>query len=219
MEFYDVHFSYIDQETLEEKHITLPEQGGGSLIPDAPLNPGVMHTIATGSGGHLGLYRLETQVTSGNGTLRMSGIGSSTGAREAIKVGFDYFKANASRVSSSAKAGDHDYHLHVVELHNSGPTTALTLSSFIALCSGILGKSLEPQLVVLGSMSLGGNIIPVENLAGSLQVAFDAGAKRILLPMASVRDIPTIPGELFGKFQTSFYSDPADAVFKALGVH
>ena len=60
--------------------------------------------------------------------------------------------------------------------------------------------------------------IPVENLAESLQMAFDSGAKRILLPMASVRDIPTIPGELFAKFQTSFYSDPTDAVFKALGV-
>jgi ATP-dependent Lon protease len=106
-----------------------------------------------------------------------------------------------------------------LELHNTGPTNALTLSSFVALCSGILGKPVEPQMVVLGSMSLGGNIIPVGNLASCLQVAFDSGAKRILLPMASVGDIPTIPGELFAKFQTSFYSDPADAVFKALGVH
>ena len=73
-------------------------------------------------------------------------------------------------------------------------------------------------MVVLGSMSLGGNIVPVENLAESLQVAFDAGGKRILLPMASVSDIPSIPGELFAKFQTSFYADPSDAVFKALGV-
>ena len=81
-----------------------------------------------------------------------------------------------------------------------------------------MGKPLQSQLVVLGSMSLGGNIVPVENLAESLQVAFDAGAKRILLPMASVTDIPTVPGELFAKFQTSFYSDPSDAVFKALGV-
>ena len=74
-------------------------------------------------------------------------------------------------------------------------------------------------MVVLGRMSLGGNIVPVENLAESLQVAADAGAKRLLLPMASVGDIPTIPGELFAKFQTSFYADPKDAVFKALGVH
>ena len=74
------------------------------------------------------------------------------------------------------------------------------------------------QMVILGDMSLGGSIKPVENLAGCMQLAFDCGAKRVLLPMASVSDIPTIPGELFAKFQTSFYSDPVDAVFKALGV-
>ena len=218
MEFYDVHFSYLDQETREEKFISVPEQGGGSLIPDGPLNPGVMHTVGTGSGGHLGLYRIETQVTAGNGSLKMSGLGSNTAAKEAIKVGFDYFKANAHRVSASMKAGDHDYHLHIVELHNTGPTTAMTLSTFVALCSGVMGKPLQSQMVVLGSMSLGGSIIPVENLASSLQVAFDSGAKRLLLPMASVKDIATIPGELFAKFQTGFYADPVDAVFKALGV-
>jgi ATP-dependent Lon protease len=112
----------------------------------------------------------------------------------------------------------HDFHLHVVELHNTGPTTSLTLAAFVALCSAILSRGLQPQLVVLGSMSLGGNVVPVDNLAESLQVAFDSGGKRILLPMASVRDLPTIPGELFARFQTSFYADPADAVFKALGV-
>lgn len=218
MEFFDVHFSFIDIETMEEKFITVPEQGGGTLIPDGPLSPGIMHTIATGGGGHLGLYRLETQITAGNGALQTSGLGSNSTAKEAIKVGFDFFKANASRISASIKAGEHDYHLHVVELHNSGPTSALTLSTFVVLCSGVMGKPIQQQMVVLGSMSLGGNIVPVENLAESLQVALDSGARRILLPMASVRDIPTIPGELFAKFQTSFYSDPTDAVFKALGV-
>ena len=217
MDFFDVHFSYIDMETLQEKFISVPEQGGGTLIPDGPMSPGALHTVATGSVGHLGLYRLETQVTAGNGSLKTSGLGSNSGAKEAIKVGFDFFRANASRVSASIKAGDHDYHLHIVELHNTGPTNALTLSAFLALCSAVFGKSIQSQIVVLGSMSLGGNVIPVENLAQSLQVAFDSGAKRILLPMASVRDIPTIPGELFAKFQTSFYSDPVDAVFKALG--
>jgi ATP-dependent Lon protease len=218
MEFFDVHFSYLDVETGEERFVSVPEQGGGTLIPDGPLNPGTMHTVAPGSSGHLGLYRLETQVTGGNGALKMSGVGSSAAAKEAIKVGFDFFKANAGHVSASLKASEHDYHLHVVELHNTGPTQAMTLASFVALCSAVLGKPVQPQLVVLGSMSLGGSIVPVENLADSLQVALDAGAKKLLLPMASVKDIPTIPGELFAKFQTGFYADPADAVFKALGV-
>ncbi len=219
MEFFDVHLSYIDLETNEEKVVRVKEQGGDSLIPDDPLNPGSLYTVSRGSGGHLGLYRLETQVTAGNGQLKLSGFGSNTAAKESVKVGFDYFRANATQIQASVKAGDHDYHLHVVEAHNTGPSTTLTMAAFVALCSALVGKSLESQMVVLGSMSLGGNIVPVENLAESLQVAAEAGAKRLLLPMASVGDIPTIPGELFAKFQTSFYADPKDAVFKALGVH
>ena len=175
-------------------------------------------TASTGSGGHLGLYRMETQVTVGNGTLKMSGLGTNALAKESIKVGFDYFKANAAHVSASIKPGEHDYHLHIVELQNTGANTAMALPTFVALCSAVLGKSVQSSMVVLGTMSLGGSIVPVENLADTLQVAFDTGAKRILLPMASVGDIPSIPGELFAKFQTSFYADPRDAAFKALGV-
>ncbi len=218
MEFYDVHFSFIDNDSREEHFVSVPEQGGGNLIPEGPLKPGVLHTIATGSAGHLGVYRLETQTTAGNGKLTTSGLGSNSAAKEALRVAFDFFKANVSRVSGSAKAGDHDFHVHSVELQNTGPTKTMTLIGFIAFCSGVMQKPLQGQLVVLGDMSLGGSIIPVENLAECLQVAFDSGAKRILLPMASVGDIPTIPGELFAKFQTSFYSDPVDAAFKALGV-
>jgi ATP-dependent Lon protease len=135
-----------------------------------------------------------------------------------VKVVFDYFRANAGQIQGSVKPGDHDYHLHVIEAHNTGPSTTLTLAAFVALCSALVKKPIEPQMVVLGTMSLGGSLIPVESLAESLQVAADAGAKRLLLPMASVADLPTIPGELFAKFQTGFYSDPRDAVFKALGV-
>jgi len=218
MEFYDVHFSYIDAETREEKFVGVPEQGGGFLIPEGPLNPGTLHTINTGSSGHLGIYRIELQVTAGNGKLSISGAGSSSRTREAIKVAFDYFKANSNRISVSLKPGEKDFHLHIVELNNTGPTSAMTLPCFIALCSGLMGRPVQGSLVVLGDMSLGGSIVPADNLAAGLQVAFDSGAKRILVPMSSVGDIPTIPGELFAKFQTSFYSDPVDAVFKGLGV-
>ncbi|MFC1609533.1 protease Lon-related BREX system protein BrxL [Myxococcota bacterium] len=217
MEFYDVHFSYHDLATNQEHFVTVKEQGGGSLIPDGPPKPGVLYTVAKGSS-HLGLYRLELQVTSGSGKLSLSGFGSNSGSKEAVKVAFDFLKANASRVSASMKVGEHDFHLHVVELHNTGPTTSLTLPSFLAFCSGLMGKPVQSQMVVLGDMSLGGTIAKAEDMASALQVAFDAGAKRTLVPMASVADIPSVPGELFAKFQTSFYADAVDAAFKGLGV-
>ena len=217
MEFYDVHFSYIDNETLSESFVSVREQGGGSLIPEGQLSPGTLHTVAWGSAEMLGIYRLELQITAGSGKLSISGISSNSAARESIKIAFDFFKANMSRVSGAAKVLESDFHLHIVELQNTG-AASLTLSSLISFCSGVLKKAVQSQLVTLGGMSLGGSVVPTENLAASLQAAFDAGAKRILLPMASVSDIPSVPGELFAKFQINFYSDPIDAVFKALGV-
>ncbi|MCF8038491.1 MAG: protease Lon-related BREX system protein BrxL [Desulfohalobiaceae bacterium] len=218
MEFYDVHFSYLENENLEERFVSVPEQGGDALIPEGPGSPGTVYTVLPSSSGVLGLYRLELQVVAGTGKLSISGSGVNSKTRETVKVGFDYFKANISRVSASGKAGDYDYHLHIVEFHNTGPAKSMTLQSFFALCSGLLKKPVQAQMVVLGDMSLGGSIVPADNIAETLQVAFDSGAKRILLPMSSVGDIQSIPGELFAKFQTSFFSDPIDAVFKGLGV-
>ncbi len=218
MEFYDVHFSYLDNELEGEKYISVPEQGGTKLIPEGPLDAGVVHTVSRGTVGHLGLFRIEVQMTSGNGAVRFSGLGSNAIARECLRIAYDFFRANASRISVIPKAGDFNYHIHVVELHNSGPSNTLTLATLVALASSLMKKHVLPQLVVLGSMSLGGNIIPAEGLAESMRVALDSGAKRILLPSSSVTDIQTVPGELFSKFQTNFYADPIDAVFKAMGV-
>ena len=218
MEFYDVHFSYIDNESLEEHFVSVKEQGGGGLIPEGPGKPGVLHTIGLSHKGMPGLYRLELQITKGSGKLATSGLWNSGAAKEQIKIAFDFFKANAARISAGAKVVDHDFHIHAVELQNTGPFTHLALAGLVAFASGILGKPVQSQMVVLGDMSLGGSVTPVESLAECLQVAFDAGAKKVAIPMSSAADISTIPPELFTKFQVSFYADPVDAVFKALGV-
>ncbi|MEG0279493.1 MAG: protease Lon-related BREX system protein BrxL [Morganella sp. (in: enterobacteria)] len=219
LEFFDVNFSYIDNESLEEFFVSVPEQGGSELIPAGMPKPGVVHLVTQADSGMTGLYRFETQMTAGNGKHAVSGLGSNTAAKEAVRVGFDYFKGNLSRISAAAKFSEHEYHLHVVELHSTGPSTTTSLASLIACCSVLLAKPVQEQLVVLGSMTLGGVTNPVQDLAACLQVAFDSGAKRVLLPMASAMDIPTVPTELFTKFQVSFYADPVDAVYKALGVN
>ena len=219
MEFFDVHFSYIDNESLEEFFVNVPEQGGSQLIPEGLGKPGVVHMVTKGAVGQLGLYRFETQMTAGNGKHSTSGLGSNTPAKEAIRVGFDYFKGNLNRISATAKFSEHEYHLHVVELHNSGPSTKTSLAALVAFCSILMGRPVQEQMVVLGDMTLGGVVNPVEDLAGSLQLAMECGGKRVLLPMASASDIPTVPAEIFSKFQISFYADPVDAVYKALGVN
>ncbi len=218
MEFYDVHFSYIDQDTFEEEFVSLPEQGGDKLIPEGMGKPGHVYLIGRGDSGMIGAYKIETEVVSGTGKFEKTGIGSSRDAKENINTAFNYFKANKQNISGSISLSNSDFLMHTQDLQGIGMTPELTLAAFIALCSGALKKPVRSQMAILGSMSIGGTINKVEELAGALQVCFDAGAKKVLLPMSSATDIPSVPPELFAKFQISFYQSPEDAVFKALGV-
>lgn len=218
MEFYDVHFSYIDNENFEESFVSVPEQGGGKMIPEGQSKPGHLYTVAHGDSEMLGVYKLETEIVNGNGKFEVTGIGSAREVRESLKTAQNYFKANRKVISGTIRIDDCDYLMHVADCQGIGMTDKLALCGFVALCSTALRRPVMPQMVVLGNMSIGGTINKIEELANNLQVCFDAGAKKILLPMSSAADIATVPAELFAKFQTSFYTSPEDAVYKALGI-
>ncbi|MEG1502734.1 MAG: S16 family serine protease, partial [Enterococcus sp.] len=121
-------------------------------------------------------------------------------------------------VSQSISLTTKDYVVHVQDLNGIGMTKTLSLPTMIALCSVSLNKPILPSLVILGDITIGGSMIKVDNLANCLQVAKDAGAKKVLVPMTSAVDIGTVPPELMGTFNLIFYQTPEDAVFKALGV-
>lgn len=218
MEFYDVHFSYIDNETMREEFISVPEQCSGSLIPEGLGRAGHVYTIGLGDSGMIGIYKIETEVISGSGKFEKTGLGYSREAKESIETAFRYFKANSRSMSSSISTTTKDYLMHIQDVNGVGMTSSLSLAAIIAMCSGALNKPVQSQLVILGSVSIGGTINKVEDLANTLQVCFDAGAKKILLPMVNAGDIALVPPELFAKFQIMFYSTAEDAVFKALGV-
>lgn len=219
MEFYDVHFSYIDRETLEEFFVSVPEQGGSSLISEDILNPGHLYMVSEGDNNMTGVFKLELQAVPGSGKLVRTGVSNASKMTDRIKIAHNYFKANAHRVSGSIHPDNADFLLQLIDLQGMGVPAYGGLALFISLCSASLSRSVQPQLAVFGEMTLGGTIEPVNNLAASLQVAFDAGVKRVLLPMTSAIDLPTIPPELFTKFQTSFYTDPIDAVIKSLAIN
>lgn len=218
MEFYDVQFSYIDNETLAEEFISVPEQGGGKIIPEGMNRAGHVYTVARGKNGMIGPYKIETEVINGNGKFEKTGLGSDRQIKETIDTAFKYFKVNSKNISGSISVTARDYMMHVQDISGIGMSSELSLAALVGLCSGAMNRPVQSQLVVLGSLSIGGTINKIDELANILQVCFDAGAKKILLPMSSAIDLPTVPPELFAKFQTAFYTSAEDAVFKALGV-
>ena len=218
MEFYDVNFSYIDNESFEESYVSVPEQGGGKLIPEGMNNPGNVYTVSQGKSGMVGVYRLETQMLPGTGKFAKTGIGTDRAVREATDTAWNYLKANGNSISSAISTMTKDYFINYTDLNGIGMTSKVGLPSLIAIASVALNKPTLSSLAVLGEISIGGTLVKVDELANVLQVCLDCGAKKVLLPITSAADLGTVPSELVGAFSLIFYSTPQEAVFKALGV-
>ena len=218
MEFYDVNFSYIDLDTFEEKFVSVPEQSGGKLIPDGMCNPGQIYTVSRGKSGMIGVFRLESQMLPGSGKFERTGLGSDRDCKESTNTAFNFLKANGNRISGGISTASKDYIINYQDLQGIGMTGKLALPTLIALCSIALGRPTVSTLAVLGEISISGTILKVDELANSLQVCLDSGAKKVLLPITSAADLGTVPPELVGSFNLIFYSSAEDAVFKALGV-
>ena len=218
MEFYDVNFSYIDLEDMSEHYVSVPEQGGGKLIPEGVCNPGQIYTVSHGKSGMIGVFRLESQMLPGNGKFERTGIGTDRDAKEASNTAFNFLKANSSRISGSISTTMKDYIINYQDLQGIGMTSTLALPTLIALCSIALGRPTLGSLVVLGEISISGTMIKVDELSNALQVCLDSGARRVLIPATSMVDFATVPPDLMSAFQLIPYQSAEDAVFKALGV-
>lgn len=218
MEFYDVNFSYIDKDNFEEYYVSVPEQGGGKLIPEGMCNPGQVYTVSQGKSGMIGVFRLESQMLPGNGKFERTGLGSEREAREATNTAFNFLKANAGRISGAISTTTKDYIVNYQDMQGIGMTNKLALPTLIALASVALNEPMVSSLAVLGEISIAGTMIKVDELANSLQVCLDSGAKKVLLPITSAADLGTVPSELIGCFNLIFYQSAEDAVYKALGV-
>ena len=218
MEFYDVNFSYIDNDSFEERFTATPEQGGGKLIPDGICNPGQIYTVSRAKSGMIGVYRLETQMLPGNGKFTHTGVGTDREAREAVGTAFNYLKAQGRSISGNISTTSKDYIINYQDMQGIGMTKTLALPSLIAICSIALSKPTLSSLVVLGEFSIGGTLLKIDELANVFQVCLDSGAKKILLPITAATEFQHMPADLVGAFSLIFYNSVQEAVFKALGV-
>lgn len=218
MEFFDVNFSYFDNDSFDEHYVSVPEQGGGKLIPEGMGKPGCVYTVGKTKTGMVGCFRLETQMMPGNGKLTLTGLGTSSEIKQGPNTAFNYIKANGNAISGQISTTTKDYIVSYQDMQGIGMTSDLALTTLVALCSAALDKTPLNSLAILGDITIGGTLIKVENLASTLQVCLDSGAKKVLLPMTSAMDLGSVPADLVGAFSLIFYSSPEEAVFKALGV-
>ena len=214
MEYRAVNFSYTDLDTREEIFVTVPEEAEETLIPQGSQQPGSIYTIGN-SGPSNAVFRIETQALPGKGKKSISGTPDSQ-MKEEFQTAYDYLKANMRELSRDETLDDHDIKVQVLNPSDASEGTATSVGFLIGIISSILDRPVRPSLVILGSMSLMGELVEASSLVDKLQLAVDSGAGTVLLPAKNKDSFSKIPDEILDELELVFYTDPIEAASKAL---
>ena len=216
-EYYQTSFSYIDGETREERFVGVPEQGGRDMISTDPLAPGSVYAASVDDQGKVGLYRLEVGCSPGTGKLKIAG-GIEGPMRESINRAFAYLQGQKGKMGVGQQVDTTDFHVEAIDLLSNRVPCEAGIALVVAVYSAIKRHSALPGLVILGDLSIQGNIKSVRSLPEPLQVAMDNGARRALVPLENKRGFLEVAGDIVERVDPVFFSDPMTAAMKSLGM-
>jgi len=216
-EYYQTSFSYIDSETREERFVGVPEEGGRDLISTDPLAPGSVYTASVDDQGKTGLYRLEIGCSSGTGKLKVAG-GLDSVMKESIQRAFAYIQGHKVNMGIAHAIDSTDFHVEAIDLLVNRVSVDAGVAFVVALFSAIKKQPVIPGLLILGDLTIQGNLKPVRSLSEPLQMAMDNGARRALIPIENKRNFLDVSADIVEQVDPIFYSDPDTAAMKALGI-
>jgi hypothetical protein len=216
-EYHQTSFSFIDTETREERFVGVPEQGGRDMIATDPLAPGSVYTASVDDQGKVGLYRLEVGCSPGAGKLRIAG-GIEGGMKESLQRAFAYLMGHKSQMGIAQQIDTTDFHVEAIDLLSNRVVCEAGIALLVAVYSAVKRQPAQAGLVILGDLSIQGNIKAVRSLAEPLQVAMDNGARRALVPVENKRSFLEVSGEIVERVDPVFFADPMMAAMKALGM-
>lgn len=217
-EYHQTSFSYVDNETREERFVGVPEEGGRDLIAQDPLAPGTVYTSGIGADGKVGLYRIEVSLAPGTGKLRLAG-GMEPNLKQAAQRTFAYMQTAKEQLALSPDIDRFDIHVQGVGLTSVAVPCESGVAVFVAVFSALKRRSVLPALLILGDLTIQGNLKGVPSLSEPLRVAMDNSAKRVLIPLENKRHFLEVPGDVMERVDPIFYADPVTAARKAIGLH
>lgn len=216
-EYHQTSFSYRDHETAEERYVGVPEEGGHALISTDPLAPGSVYAASVNDNGKVGLYRLEVGISAGTGKLKTAG-GLDSSMKDCLNRAFGYLQGNKVKLGVGGAFDTSDMHVEGIDLLANRISCEAGIAFLVALVSALRKTPVAPGLVILGDLSIMGNIKPVYSLAEPLQIAMENGARRALIPLENKRNFLEVSGEIIERVDPVFFSDPLAACNKATGV-
>lgn len=217
-EYYQTSFSYLDSDTREERYVGVPEEGGRDLISTDPLAPGSVYTAAVDDQGKVGLYRLEVGTSPGTGKLRVAG-GIDSSMKEVIQRAFAYIQGHKANMGIAQALDTTDFHVEAIDLLANRIACDAGVALVVAIYSAIKKHPALPALLILGDLSIQGNIKAVRSLSEPLRIGMDNGARRALIPIENKRHFLDVSADIMERVDPIFYGDPSTAAMKALGMN
>ena len=214
-EFYKTSFSYIDNEDGSEHMVSVSEQGGAGVISPDPLPPGTVYTAAADDQARVGLFRLEIAITPGTGKLRVPG-GLEPPLKESLNRAFTYLQSMKDRLGLTSILAQKDIQAEAIDLSGGRVDCACGVAFYVAMISALYQRRVLAGTIVLGDLTVQGNIKGINSAMEPLQVAMENGAQRALLPIANKNQVAGLPEEIVERLDIVFYGDPDRAVSKVL---
>ncbi|BAY35690.1 hypothetical protein NIES2111_00060 [Nostoc sp. NIES-2111] len=216
-EFYKTSFSYIDQETEAEMTVGVPEQGSAGIISQEPLPPGTVYTATADGEARVGLFRLEVACTSGTGKLRTP-TGLDKALKESLNRAYSYLQSIKERKGLNETLGLKDIYAEAVDLSGSRVECPCGVAFFVAIISAIQNRQIQAGTLILGDLTIQGNIKGPASIVESLQIAMESGALRALVPLSNKSQFAGLPEEIVEKLDIVFYGDVDRAVIKSVEI-
>jgi ATP-dependent Lon protease len=214
-EFYKTSFSYIDNDNGTERMVGVPEQGGAGVISPDALPPGSIYTAAADDQARVGLFRLEVTLTAGTGKLRTPG-GLEPSLKESLNRAYAYLLNVKDKLGISQLLAQKDIQAEAIDLIGGRVDCACGVAFYVAMMSILYNRQILPGTVILGDVTVQGNIKGVNSIMEPLQVALENGASRAIVPLANKTQFVGLPEEVVEKMDIVFYGDPERAVSKCL---
>lgn len=137
--------------------------------------------------------------------------------RESVRVGEQNLCARPKELVGNRDPRGHEYSIQLRPFDADRSGTGLGLPALVALVGGLLERNTRGGTIVVGALNLGVSLERLQNPVAIVELAVDKQAATVLMPVAARKALNDLPDEVWTKVNIEFYSDSADAVFKALG--
>ena len=109
-----------------------------------------------------------------------------------------------------------DVYAEAVDLSGGAIACDCGVAYYLAIISALQNRRAGGGMIVIGDLTVQGNIKGVLSLIEPLSISMENGAIQALIPMTNKTQFTSLPEEVIEKVDLVFYGDPDRAVAKGL---